>query len=33
VDDYILGSAFMGDTEAGTVEKSMAYIQLFGQEI
>lgn len=33
VADYILGRAFMGDTEAGTVEKSMAYIQLFGQEI
>ena len=33
VADYILARAFMGDTEAGAAEKSMAYIQLFGQEV
>jgi len=32
VADYILARAFMGDTEAGSTEKSMAYMQIFGQE-
>ena len=33
VADYILARAFMGETEAGSTEKSAAYLQLFGAEI